>query len=245
MALGSFRVLLYSFPSLGGAISAPTWCYCFQKMLLEKPQHSIFLPDLVLSDLLPDHFPPWKQDIELESVRWLCKATRQFFALRKRRGCIVNYENQLLHQNELDDSKQANEWVCGVLKSAEAEARPRLFVELCVPLLHSLAFRGDADALNGVLRRLVDEFDEAVAHVQVPSGLWVRKSDVVRGLRVYEQVHLARNIRCTALRVLARHPILFGGMVYACAFALAFLRLRWMEKRTRMLMTIGVIPEFH
>ena len=211
-------------------------------MLLEKPRHSIFLPDLVLSDLLPDHFPPWKQDTELESVHWLCKATRQFFALRKRRGCIVNAENQLLHQNELDDSKKANEWVCGVLKSAEP--RPRLFVELCVPLLHSLAFRGDADALDRFLRCLIDEFDEAVAHVEVPSGLWVRKCDVVRGLHVYEQIHLARNVRCTAIRVLARHPILFGGMVYACAFALAFLRLRWMEKRTRILMSIGVIPEF-
>lgn len=211
-------------------------------LLLEKPQHSIFLPDLVLSDLLPDHFPPWKQDTELESVRWLCKATHQFFALRKRRGCIVNAENQLLHQNELDDSKKANEWVCGVLKGAEP--RPRLFVELCVPLLHSLAFRGDADALEKFLRCLIDEFDEAVAHVEVPSGLWVRKSDVVRGLQLYERVHLARNVRCTSIRVLARHPILFGGMVYACAFALAFLRLRWMEKRTHMLLKIGVIPEF-
>ena len=92
--------------------------------------------------------------------------------------------------------------------------------------------------------RLVGEFDEAIAHVEVPSGLWVRKCDVVRGLHVYEQVHLARNVRCTAIRVLSRHPILFGGMVYACAFALAFLRLRWMEKRTRILMSIGVIPEF-
>ena len=162
--------------------------------------------------------------------------------MRKRRGCIVNAENQLLHQNELDDSKKANEWVCGVLKGAEP--RPRLFVELCVPLLHSLAFRGDADALEKFLRCLIDEFDEAVAHVEVPSGLWVRKSDVVRGLQLYERVHLARNVRCTSIRVLARHPILFGGMVYACAFALAFLRLRWMEKRTHMLLKIGVIPEF-
>ena len=157
-------------PSLCGAAGALALCYNLHRMLLEKPQHSIFLPDLVLSDLLPDHFPAWKQDTELESVRWLCKATRQFFALRKRRGCIVNSENQLLHQNELDDSKKANEWVCGVLKSAEP--RPRLFVDLCVPLLHSLAFRGDADALDRFLRRLIDEFDEAVAHVEVPSGLW-------------------------------------------------------------------------
>jgi hypothetical protein len=211
-------------------------------MLLEKPQHSIFLADLVLSDLLPDHFPPWREDTELESVRWLCKATRQFFAVRKRRGCIVNADNQLLHQNELDDSRQASEWVCGVLK--DAASRPCFFTELCVPLLHSLAFRGDAGALEGFMARLVGEFDEAIAHVEVPSGLWVTKCDVVRGLHVYEQVHLARNVRCTAIRVLARHPILFGGMVYACAFTLAFLRLRWMERRTRILMSIGVIPEF-
>ena len=162
--------------------------------------------------------------------------------MRKRRGCIVNAENQGLHQNELDDSRKASEWACGVLK--DAASRPCLFAELCVPLLHSLAFRGDADALNRFMIRLVGEFDEAIAHVEVPSGLWVRKCDVVRGLHVYEQVHLARNVRCTAIRVLSRHPILFGGMVYACAFALAFLRLRWMEKRTRILMSIGVIPEF-
>ncbi len=211
-------------------------------MLVEKSKHSIFLPELVVSDLLPDNFPPWKEETEVESVRWLCAATRQFFAVRKRRGCIVNADNQELHQHELDDSKQANEWVCGVLK--DAASRPRLFVELCVPLLHSLAFRGDEAALDRFLRRLVDEFDKAVEHVEVPSGLWVRKSDVVHGLRVFEHIHLARNVRCTVTRVLAHYPILFGGMVYACGFALAFLRLRWMERRSRLLMSIGVIPTF-
>ena len=215
-------------------------------MLVEKPKYSIFLPELVLSDLLPDHFPHWKEDTEVESIQWLCKATRQFFAVRKRRGCIVNSENQLLHQNELDDSKQANEWVCSVLQDAAktAPTQPRLFVEVGVPMLHSLAFRGDADGLERFLMCLIEEFDKAIAHVEVPSGLWVRKCDVVRGLHVYERVHLARNVRCTSTRVLARHPILFGGMVYACAFTLAFLRLRWMEKRTRLLMSIGVIPTF-
>lgn len=215
-------------------------------MIPEKPKHSIFLPELVLSDLLPDHFPNWRRETEVESFQWLCSATRQFFAVRKRRGCIVNAENQMLHQNELDDSRQANEWVRSVLQDA-AKATPgksRLFVEMCVPLLHSLAFRGDEPALERFLLSLVEEFDKAIAHVEVPSGLWVRKCDVVRGLHVYEQVHLARNVRCTSARVLTRHPILFGGMVYACAFTLAFLRLRWMEKRTRLLMSIGVIPTF-
>ena len=94
------------------------------------------------------------------------------------------------------------------------------------------------------MRSLVDDFDKALAHVEVPVGLWVRKCDVVRGLHVYERVHIARNARCTATRVLTRHPVQFGGMAYACAFALAYLRLRWMEKRTKMLIDIGVIPTF-
>jgi len=215
-------------------------------MILEKPAHSIFLPELVLSDLLPEHFPNWKRETEVESLQWLCKAARQFFAVRKRRGCIVNAENQMLHQNELDDSKKANDWVRSVLENAAkvAPTQPRLFVETCVPLLHSLAFRGDEPALKRFLMCLVEEFDKAIAHVEVPSGMWVRKCDIVHGLQVYERVHLARNVRCTATRVLTRHPILFGGMVYACAFALGFLRLRWMEKRTRLLMSIGVIPTF-
>ena len=154
-------------------------------MILEKPKHSIFLPELVLSDLLPDHFPNWRRETEVESLQWLCSATRQFFAVRKRRGCIVNAENQMLHQNELDDSRQANEWVRGVLQDA-AKATPgqsRLFVETCVPLLHSLAFRGDEPALERFLLSLVEEFDKAIAHVEVPSGLWVRIWQPLMGSR--------------------------------------------------------------
>lgn len=215
-------------------------------MLVEKTKHSIFLPELVLSELLPDDFPPWKRETETESVTWVTRALRRYFASPRRRGCIINTENQLLHQHELDDARQLCLWACTVLeKAVGAEpARPRLFIDACVPVLHNLAFRGEEERLKGFLVSLVTDFDNALAHVEVPTGLWVRKGDVVRGLHVYERVHVARNARCTATRVLARQPILFGGMAYACAFALAFLRLRWMEKRTRILMSMGVIPEF-
>jgi len=219
-------------------------------MLVAKSKHSIFLPELVVSDLLPDNFPSWKWDTQVESVSWLRTATRQFFTVRKRRGCIVNSDNQALHQHELDDSRQVTEWSCGVIQDAtrmrakSTIAQPHFFLQICVPLLHNLAFRGNDDALERFLAALSTEFDDAMAHVEVPKGLWVRKSDVVHGLRVFEHVHLARNVRCTATRVLAHHPILFGGMVYACGFALAFLRLRWVERRSRLLMSIGVIPTY-
>jgi len=215
-------------------------------MLMDKTKHSIFSPELVLSDLLPNDFPAWKRETETESVTWLVKSMRHFFVATKRRGCIVNADNQLLHQHEMDDAKQLSRWSCNVIKTAanSAGAHPRRFVELCVPVLYDIAFRGDQAMLESFLCCLTRDFDQALSHVEVPSGLWVRKSDVVRGLQVYEKGHIARNARCTAIRALSHHPILFGGMVYACAFALAYLRLRWMERRTRLLVSIGVIPTF-
>ena len=215
-------------------------------MFVEKSKHSIFLPELVLPDLLPDDYPPWKRETEGESVAWIARTLRRYFAAPRRRGCIVNSENQMLHQHELDDGRQLSLWACTVLEKAigAEPGRARLFIDVCVPVLHNLAFRGEEERLKSFLSALVDDFDQALAHVEVPTGLWVTKGDVVRGLHVYERVHVARNARCTATRVLTRHPILFGGMAYACAFALAYLRLRWMERRTRLLVSIGVVPEF-
>jgi len=215
-------------------------------MLVEKSKHSIFVPELVLPDLLPSHFPPWKHETEGESMTWLAKALRRFFDAPKRRGCILNAENQLLHEHELDDAKQLSLWACTVIENAVTTlpAQPQRFIDVCLPMLRNIAFRGADETLDSFLHCLISEFDQVLAHVEVPEGLWVRKCDVLRGLQVYERVHIARNARCTATRALTRHPILFGGMVYACAFALAYLRLRWMERRTRLLMGIGVIPTF-
>jgi hypothetical protein len=215
-------------------------------MMIEKTPHSIFLPELVLPDLLPNDYPPWRHNAEVESVGWIVKALRRYFAAPKRRGCIVNSENQMLHQYELEDARQLSLWACAVLErgTLAVEPRLRLFIDLCTPVLHNIAFRGAESLLQSFLRSLINDFDKVLAHVELPVGLWVRKCDVVRGLHVYERVHIARNARCTATRVLTRHPVQFGGMAYACAFALAYLRLRWMEKRTKMLMDVGVIPTF-
>lgn len=200
----------------------------------------------MLPDLLPGDFPQWKHETEAESMTWLSKTLRRFFAVPRRRGCIVNSDNQMLHEHELDVSKQLSLWACTVIESAVAAlpTEPKRFVDVCLPMLRNIAFRGAEETLDSFLRCLISEFDQVLAHVEVPDGLWVRQIDVVRGLRVYERVYIARNARCTATRALTRHPILFGGMVYACAFALAYLRLRWMERRTRLLMGIGVIPTF-
>ncbi len=215
-------------------------------MMVEKTQYSIFLPELVLPDLLPNDYPPWRHDTETESVGWIVKVLRRYFAAPKRRGCIVNSENQLLHQHELEDARHLSLWACAVLERATlaVESRLRLFIDVCIPVLHNIAFRGAESLLQSFLCSLISDFDKALEHVELPEGLWVRKCDIVRGLHVYERVHIARNARCTATRVLTRHPVQFGGMAYTCAFALAYLRLRWMEKRTKMLMDLGVIPTF-
>lgn len=215
-------------------------------MLVEKSKHSIFTPELVLPDLLPSDFPPWKRETQVESMEWLSKALRRFFASPNRRGCILNAENQMLHEHELDDAKQLSLWACTVIENAATRlpVQPPHFIDVCLPMLRNIAFRGAEDALDSFLSCLISEFDQVLAHIEVPEGLWVQKRDVVRGLMVYERVYIARNARCTAKRALTRHPILFGGMVYACAFALAYLRLRWMERRTRLLVGIGVIPTF-
>ncbi len=213
-------------------------------MLVSKCEYSIFRPELVLSELLDNNFPAWKREIQRESVEWISNALRQFFRVPKRRGCIINTENQLLHQIEINDSKYASLWSCTVIsaKAHTSTTRPNHFSDVCVPVLRNLAFRGAEEKLSNFLSSLRSEFNQQIANVNI-SMCW-RKSDAVQMIAEFERLRLARYARCSATRVLANHPVLFGGMVYACAFALAYLRLLWMEKRTQMLASIGVVPEF-
>ena len=113
-------------------------------MMIEKTPHSIFLPELVLPDLLPNDFPPWRHDTELESVAWIAKSLRRYFAASNCRGCIVNAKNQLLHQHELDDARQLSLWACAVLERATRSVvtRSRLFIDVCVPVLHNTRVPG-------------------------------------------------------------------------------------------------------
>lgn len=213
-------------------------------MLLEKSEHSIFLPELLLSNLLADNFPEWGKETQRESAEWVIRTLRGFFATPKQRGAIVNTDNQLLHQAEMNDSKHATLWSCTVLqRSIDARATAHFrFVDVCVPVLRNLAFRGDEDKLTQFLHSLRHEFETQVSDINL--GRWWLNAEAVQGVRRFERTRLSRDARTVASRVLRSHNILFGGMVYASAFSLAFIRLVWMERRTRMLIDRGLVPMF-
>lgn len=213
-------------------------------MRIEKPEHTVFLPELVLSELLPDDYPAWKRDTQRESIEWVMVVLQRYFKAPKPRGCILNMDNQMLHQREMDDSIHVASWACNVLRGAlkrSSDCSVR-FKDACVPVLRNLAFRGAEEELEAFLKSLRCEFGEVLAAIDV-SEAWSRH-DLVQHVQSFEKNGLGRSTRCTAARVLTRHPILFGGMIYASAFALAALRLQWMERRTKLMMDAGVIPTF-
>ena len=213
-------------------------------MLVVKTRHSVFLPELVLSELLVNNFPSWRRETQLESVRWMIKRLRNFFTAHRPRGGIVNSRNQLLYENEVSDSRHITLWSCTVLVDTlkHAVVHPTLFAQACTPVLYNLAFRGEEKELMAFLQTLRDEFDRASACIGCEDH-W-HKRDIVHHVHQFEAHGLARVARCTARRALAQHSILFGGMVYACAFSLAFVRLLWMDRRTQLLMNHGIIPMF-
>ena len=214
------------------------------RMLAEKTRYSIFMPDLVLSTLLPDHFPPWKQCVQLESLQWIVKSTQRFFKNRRCCGCIVHADNQLLHEREIKDSKHVTLWACAVLQSGigQTATSNSLFAEVAVPVLRNVAFRGSSDNLVLFLEALRNEFEQAAAALHI-NPTWL-KHEAVIAINTFETSKLARSARCASARVLAQHAVLFGGMVYASAFALAFLRILWMDRKTQLLTKIGVLPRF-
>ena len=216
--------------------------HALDAMRIEKPKHTVFTPELVISELLQDDYPPWKKDTHRESVEWVMRALKDFFDAPKRRGCILNLDNQMLHQKEMEDSRHVASWVCSALKGVlkgNSTSSVR-FQDACVPVLHTMAFRGAETELQAFLKMLRSEFAEVLATIDL-SNQWTRE-EVVQHIHQFEKKDLPRSTRCTAARVLTKHPILFGGMVYASAFALASLRLQWMERRTKLMMDAGVIP---
>lgn len=240
MFINSCQVL-----ALGAFDSHPFHKGCIRvQMLPEKTKHSIFLPELVLGTLLSDNFPQWKKDIQLESIRWVVNAMTQVFKSRTLAVCFVNSDNQLLYNAEVKDSKHITVWACGLLKSATKAALSNdfHFLEVCIPTLRNLAFRDAEEELLQFLRDLRSEFDLILTKMCM-NPVWF-KNEAVQVLNKFETDKLPRHARCTSARVLGRHNILFGGMVYASAFSLAFIRLLWMDKKTEVLLNIGVIPNF-
>ena len=221
--------------------------YCMsdtERMLAEKTPHSIFVPELVLAALLPEDFPPWKRCVQVESLQWLLQCMEQFFENPRCAGCIVSADNQLLHDREISDSQQLTRWASTLVRSrvCGAQSRDTLFCEVATTVLRNVAFRGADDALEGFLKSLRDEFENVAKTMQF-NPTWF-KHEAVKAINAFEHTKLPRNARALSARVISKHQILFGGMVYACAFSLAFVRLMWMDRKTLMLMKLGVVPSF-
>lgn len=213
-------------------------------MLVEKTQHSMFMPDLVLSTLLPEHFPPYTKSLQLESLKWIVTSTRRFFKNSRCFGCIVNTDNQFLHQREIDDSKHVTLWACSVLQRgiSQTTTSESVFYDLAVPMLRNVAFRGRDGDLALFLQSLRDEFERGVTALHINDKLF--KHEVVTAINTFETYKLARIVRCASARVLGQNAVLFGGMVYTGAFSLAFLRILWMDRKAQILTRIGALPTF-
>lgn len=221
--------------------------YCMtdtERMLAEKTSHSIFVPDLVLAALLPEGFPHWKRCLQVESLQWLLSVTEQFFEKQRCAGCIVSADNQLLHDRELDDSRQLTRWAGTLVRARICNARSRetLFCEVAIAVLHDVAFRGAEECMERFLVMLRTEWELVLKAVEL-NPTWF-KHECVKAINSFENDKLPLRARAVTARVLAKHKILFGGMVYACAFSLAFVRLMWMDHKTLMLMQLGVVPSF-
>ena len=214
------------------------------RMLAEKTPHSIFVPELVLAALLPEDFPRWKRCVQVESLQWLLQCMEMFFENPRCAGCIVSADNQLLHDREISDSQQLTRWANTLVRSrvCGAQSRSALFTEVATTVLSNVAFRGADNALASFLKALRAEF-ECVAQTLIFNPVWF-KHEAVKAINAFEHTELPRNARAVSARVIAKHPILFGGMVYACAFSLAFVRLLWMDYKTLILMKLGVVPSF-
>ena len=218
--------------------------YAGDHMLAQKTPHSIFLPDLVLAALLPEGYPKWKRCVQTESLQWVTRCTQQFFKNPRCAGCIVNTDNQILHEHEISDSRHITQWACGLLRTRTRHAKSyeALFSEVAVAVLRNVAFRGEDDHMKAFLEDLRSEFELVVQTVQL-NPIWF-KHEAVKAITSFENTKLPRSARCVSARVLGRHSILFGGMVFTCAFALAFLRLMWMDRKELILLKLGVVPSF-
>lgn len=213
-------------------------------MRLDKPEHTVLFPEPVLLELLENNYPDWRRDTQRESIEWVIVALRNFFKAPNPWLGILDMDNHVMHQREMDDSCHVASWACNALQRAlkRSSAASVRFTDACVPVLHTMAFRGAEEELEAFLKSLRWEFGEVLDTIDL-NDAWTR-TEVVNLIQQFEQTNLARISRCTAARVLTKHPILFGGMVYASAFALASLRLQWMERRTKLMMDAGVIPTF-
>ena len=214
-------------------------------MLVDKPEHSLFLPDLVVGELLPRTFPPnHGSNVQLESLRWLITVSRDFVESSSlvRLGRTCNFDAQPLQQREVDDSRHLTMWAASVLQPAlkTKSQRATLFVDEALPMLRNLAFRYSEESLVKYLQTLRFEFFEIMHGALQINPARETKASALELLKKFETDDLPRYARTTVSRALARSKVLFGGMVFACAFSLAMIRLIWMERKAELCDRMGI-----
>tara|TARA_X000001036_G_scaffold362978_1_gene346701 strand:- start:758 stop:1423 length:666 start_codon:yes stop_codon:yes gene_type:complete len=214
-------------------------------MLVDKPEHSLFLPDLVVGELLPKTFPPRRGDnAQLDSLQWLITASRAFVASSSllRLGRAGNFEAQPLQQREVDDTRHLTVWAASVMQPAlkTKSPRPTLFIDEALPMLRNLAFRHSENALIKYLQTLRYEFYEVMHGALQINPAKETKASALELLKHFETADLPRYARTTVSRALARSKVLFGGMIFACAFSLAMIRLIWMERKVELCDRMGI-----
>lgn len=184
-----------------------------------KPAHSVLLPELVVGELLPGRFPKERGCVQRESLQWLLRALRGFVGQ---------------DQEEMADTRHATLWAASVLDSSIRSVHGRdpatLFMDVALPLMRSLAFRDDEEKLVQLLHSLRCEYQITAA----------TKTRALAEMEWFETHTLPRHARTAVAGALARCPVHHGGMVYACAFALAAFRLCWAKRRADL--TCNLLP---
>ena len=214
-------------------------------MLVDKPEHSLFLPDLVVGELLPRAYPPSRgNNAQLESLRWLITVSRGFVESSNlvRLGRVCNFDAQPLQQREADDSRHLTVWAASVMQPALKikSQRPTLFIDEALPMLRNLAFRDSEESLIKYLQTLRFEFFEVMHGSLQINPAKETKASTLELLKHFETDDLPRYARTTVSRALARSKVLFGGMIFACAFSLAMIRLIWMERKAELCDRMGI-----
>jgi hypothetical protein len=219
-------------------------------MIVDKPEHSLLLPDLVVADLLPGRFPEDRGRVQRESLQWLLRAIRAVCKgssmARSSRG--IQSGAQALWECEVADSRHTTAWAASVIDSsirgATAYARGErntLFADVTLPLMRSLAFPGEEDQLIKLLQTLRYEFDQVLNKLTIVRA--TTKTQALTEMALFEIHDLPRHARTTVSRALARCPVRFGGMVYACAFSLAILRLGWEQRKAELCARLHIVTK--
>ena len=219
-------------------------------MLVDKPQHSLLLPDLVVAALLPERFPPDRGRLQHESLKWLLQATHAALRTSSVTRCTrsLGSDKQALWECEVADSRQAAKWTASVLQSVIRSTTKHpggesdtFYVDVTLPLMRSLVFRGNEEGLIQLLKTLRSELDQVLNQLTITRA--TTKTQALTEMAFFEYHDLPRHARAMVARTFARIPVHFGGMIYGCAFALALLRLGWAQWKTELCERMRIVTK--